>query len=112
MATTPCPHCAAQVPVPGDAGDEAVACPACGGRMRFVEAPERPCDGCGASLVLVPGEDVVACGGCGLLQAREAGRGVRVEVRCPRCRRRLEVPWDAVRWSCPHCGVDMVVEQA
>lgn len=56
-------------------------CPSCGAPLRFVGAPERPCDRCGEPVVLAPGEETVTCGACGLLQAREAGRGVVVEVR-------------------------------
>ena len=112
MATTPCPHCQAEVPVPDGAAGRRGTCLSCGGQLRFVEASERPCDGCGGPVALPPGEEAVTCGTCGLLQARESGRGVVVEVRCPRCRRRLTVEVGDVQVTCAHCGVDMVVEQA
>ncbi len=109
VAKTPCPHCKALVRVPKH-GDEAV-CPECLGLLQFVEVPDRPCDGCGGTLALPPGQKSVTCGSCGLLQAAEAGRGVVLEAKCPRCRRRLTAKIEAPEVECGACGSRVVLEQ-
>ena len=101
MEKTPCPSCGQAIAVRGQEAD----CGACGQHVRFVDVADRPCSSCGAALALT--SRVVRCNTCGVLQAADARRTLRHVVRCPRCRRRLEVAATAADHACPHCGTQM-----
>lgn len=97
--TTPCPRCGAALAVRGDAS----VCPACGLPVRFVDAPERPCNACGKRVALLPGREAVRCAACGAWQAVDERRPVVGEATCPRCGRDVEVPLEAKIVVCRYC---------
>ncbi|MEA3137141.1 MAG: Double zinc ribbon [Thermoplasmata archaeon] len=98
--TTPCPRCAAAVPVRGERG----ACPSCGLAVRFVDAVERPCSVCGKQVAFPPGQDAAQCGACGAWQAADPSRPLEARAACPRCGRDVVVPVDTRSAPCPRCG--------
>jgi LSD1 subclass zinc finger protein len=102
-ATTACPRCGKPIPVRGERG----ACPGCGLAVRFVDAPERPCAGCGKPVAFPPGQEAVRCAACGAWQAADPARPVEAHATCPRCGRDVVVPTNQPRAPCPRCGAGL-----
>ena len=102
---TPCPRCHAAIPITGTRG----VCAACGLKVRFEEAQERPCVRCGQLVALAPSLEAARCEACGTWQATDATRQVEGRATCPRCRRRIPVPPEAREATCPRCSTRLIL---